>query len=521
MAYNFLPCDRDQALLMPPNLQDWLPENHLVWFVLDSVAELDLSPFYARYRADGWGRAAYEPAMMVTLLLYAYATGVRSSREIERRCSEDVAFRVITANRVVDHATICRFRGAHLDALGELFVSVLGLCSKAGMVRPEIVAIDGTKVAANASAKRNLTREQLEAYARQVFEEAERIDAREDELYGEGRGDEIPERLTDRATRIRWLRERLQQAEAERVDHDRHLAERAAKERELGRRLPGRKPKPKKIPPARVNTTDPDSRVQRTPSGFVQGYNGQLAVTPDQVIVAADLVADNNDTGQLQPMLAQAQANLEEVQPEATIGKVVADAGYFSEDNTVLDVGAELLIAPVKSRDLKDAVAARTEVSPPDPRADRRWEAEQAVAAWRASRRAEVMGAYLNRLVTAQEAAEALGLSRQRIYLLAWWMRKRGRLPEAKPPQRPPRPSARQVMLERFARPGALDTYRLRAQTVEPVFGQLKEARGLRRLLHRGLAACRSEFRMMAAAHNLRKMWVCRGPLPRLVPAPS
>lgn len=507
MAYNFLPTDRDQALLMPPDLREWLPPEHLVWFVIDSVTQIDLQAFLARYRADGWGRAAYDPAMMVTLLLYAYATGVRSARQIERRCSEDVAFRVITANQVVDHATICRFRTIHREALGELFVSVLGLCGEAGLVHPEVVAIDGTKIAANASQRRNLTREQLEDYARKVFEEAERIDAQEDQRYGERLGHEIPEHLVDQANRIQWLRERLKQTETEKAEHDRRRKERDAEA--------GRPPRHRKIPKATVNTTDPDSRVQRTPTGFQQGYNGQVMVTTDQVIVAADLVADNTDNAQLEPMLAQAHANLAEAQPEASIGTVVADAGYFSEDNVVLDVGPELLIAPVNSRGLAEAVTARTEPAVRNPRALKRWEVERALSTRRAARRAEIMQAYIDHLVTAAEAAEALGLTVQRIYMLKWWMTKRGHLPEAQPAQRPPRPQSRQVMLERFARPGALETYKLRAQTVEPVFGQLKEARGLRRMLHRGLGACRTEFRMMAAAHNLRKMWTLKGPFSR------
>ncbi len=154
MAQNFLPCDRDQELLLPPSLREWLPEDHLAWFVLDSVAELELGAFYAAYRADGHGAAAFDPQMMVALLVYAYAIGLRSSRGIERRCRDDVAFRVITANQVPDHATIARFRQRHERAIEGLFGSVLELCAEAGLVRAGLVAIDGTKVQANASASR-------------------------------------------------------------------------------------------------------------------------------------------------------------------------------------------------------------------------------------------------------------------------------------------------------------------------------------------------------------------------------
>jgi transposase len=151
MAFNFLPCDRDQPYLLPPSLTDWLPEDHLAFFLLDAVKEMDLHSFYVGYREDGWGAPAFEPAMMVSLLLYAYCIGERSSRRIERRCQEDIAFRVITANSAPDHSTIARFRQANEQALSACFTEVLRLCAAAGLVRVGVVALDGTKVEANAS----------------------------------------------------------------------------------------------------------------------------------------------------------------------------------------------------------------------------------------------------------------------------------------------------------------------------------------------------------------------------------
>ncbi len=171
---------------MPPDPRDWLPEGHLAWFVLASVDEMDLAAFYGSYRLDGWGRAAFEPSMMVALLLYAYARGERSSRVIERRCVEDVAYRVIAAQQTPDHATIARFRVRHETALAELFSEVLGLCRESGLVKVGLIAIDGTKVHANASHHSNLDYEQL---AREILKEAGEIDAAEDELYGQERGD--------------------------------------------------------------------------------------------------------------------------------------------------------------------------------------------------------------------------------------------------------------------------------------------------------------------------------------------
>jgi transposase len=212
MPQNFLECDREQVFLMPPDPRDWLPEGHLAWFVLASVEEMDLSVFYGSYRVDGWGRAAFEPSMMVSLLLYSYAMGERSSRGIERRCVEDVAYRVIAAQQKPDHATIARFRVRHEDALAELFGSVLGLCREAGLVKVGVVAIDGTKVHANASHHCNVDYEQL---AREILKEAGEIDAAEDKLYGEARGDELPEHLRTREGRRAALAEAKRKLERE------------------------------------------------------------------------------------------------------------------------------------------------------------------------------------------------------------------------------------------------------------------------------------------------------------------
>ena len=214
MAQNFIACDREQELLLPPSLREWLPEEHLAWFVLDAVAEMDLAAFHAGYRDDGWGRAAHDPAMMVALFVYAYAIGVRSSRAIERRCRDDVAFRVITANQAPDHATIARFRVRHEAAIADLFGEVLALCARSGLVRVGVVAVDGTKIAAAATHHATRSYEQI---AREILEDAARIDAAEDELFGEARGDELPEGLRTSGDRRKVLREAKQALDAERA----------------------------------------------------------------------------------------------------------------------------------------------------------------------------------------------------------------------------------------------------------------------------------------------------------------
>lgn len=333
MGQKFIAADREQVLLLPPDLREWLPADHLARFVIDAVEELDLAAFYARYRRDGWGRPAYDPALMVALMLYAYAKGVRSAREIERRCVEDVAFRVIAANLAPDHATIARFRADHEHALGELFGQVLGLCARAGLVRAGVVAVDSTKLAANASGLANRGYEQI---AREILDEAAAVDAAEDELYGERRGDELPPELADpktRRARLRELKRELEaEWEAERAAHQAMLERRAGHEARTGRRPPGRPPVERDMcgdPPGRVNVTDPDSRPVKTPRGFIQGYNAHAVAGDGQIIIAADVSTGTRDQGHLEAMIGAAAVELAGAGSDQTPAVVLADAGYW------------------------------------------------------------------------------------------------------------------------------------------------------------------------------------------------
>jgi transposase len=219
MAQNFIGCDRDQSFLLPPDVRDWLPEGHLAWFVLEAVAGMNLGEFYAAYRVDGVGRRAYDPAMLVALLLYGYSRGVRSARKLERACVEDVAFRMIAMMETPDHATIARFVARHESALAELFGQVLRLCSEAGLVRPGVVAIDGTRMAGNASGES--TRD-FEEIAREILAEAKATDEAEDELYGDERGDELPEQLRTREGRAEFFRQARERRAGE-TGEDRQL----------------------------------------------------------------------------------------------------------------------------------------------------------------------------------------------------------------------------------------------------------------------------------------------------------
>jgi transposase len=435
MPQNFLPCDRDQQLLLPPSLREWLPEGHLAWFVIDAVAELELQSFYADYRADGWGRAAHDPQMMVALLLYAYARGERSARLIERRCQEDVAYRVICAGQAPDHATIARFRARHEDALSGLFTQVLSLCAKAGLVKAGTIALDSTKLHAAASGQANMSYEQI---ARAILQDAARIDAEEDELYGSARGDELPPELADPQTRKERLRQAKRELDAEwqaaREAAEAHNARCAehAQARAAGTPRMGRRPRPRPVPEPpsrRINVTDPDSRSVKTPRGFLQGYSAQAAATEDQIVVAAEVVIGGQDQGQLEPMAAQVLEELGRAGVKDDLKTLLADAGYWNtaQINALRGRGIDALVAP-------DGQARR---GPP------------------VKKRSELAAELRARLDTDE-----------------------GRR-----------------------------LYGKRKAIIEPVFGQTKSNRGADRFLRRGKAACRSEWRLITATHNLLKLW--------------
>lgn len=332
---------------MPPDMAEWLPEGHLARFVIETVDELDLSAIYGYYRADGHGRPAHDPAMMVALVLYSYAVGVTSSRAIERRCVEDVAFRVITVNRQPDHATIARFLIRHQDALQGLFFEVLALCQRAGMVTVGRVAVDSTKLAANASPAQNRTLEALRDEAERIIEEAIETDRREDELYEDKRGDELPQELADPRTRKARIRELLEQARREAEAIEAEHAEIVARHQEhlatTGRRLRGRPPgsRPghkRRVKLARkVNLTDPDSALVHHRGMRMQGYAIQTAVNDHQIILATH-AHGGNDQGQLTPTIQKAEHTLQQLGIDDPIKEVVADGGYWS----IADVSALL-----------------------------------------------------------------------------------------------------------------------------------------------------------------------------------
>ena len=498
MTKTFRPWNPEQTLLLPPSPVDWLPENHLVFFLLDLAAELDLGEIHAFYRQkDPRGEKAYDPRMMVVLLLYAYCVGLPSSRKIEKACWEDAAFRVLTGNQQPDHSRISDFRRRHLVALAGLFVQVLRLCQKAGLVSLGQVALDGTKIRANASKHKAMSHErmlkserQLEAEMRALLRKAEIIDAQEDGEYGKGkRGDELPEELQRRSSRLEWIRkakaeleaeaaaakvrQREEQAEAAEQEAaeaeasgDEQVGKRAARRARGARKraddaqklaietaraaglespaltadrdplaMPNRQlptdaagdPKPS----AQRNFTDPDSHILKGSDGWIQGYNAQAAVDGDhQVIVAIGVSNQPSDAVHLLPMLGRIKANTGRL-PKA----LIADAGYCRTANL--------------------------------------------------------------------EACEEKGLEAY----ISTSRQQHGQRPRPSRGRAPRGLDARGRMNRKLRSKAGQAIYALRKTVVEPVFGQIKGARGLDRFRLRGLEKVDGEWALMATTHNLLKLF--------------
>ena len=446
----------DQGLLLPPSLHDWLPEGHLARFVADVIEELDLAAVYRSYEGDGRGLAAYQPSMMVRLLLYGYCQGVVSSRRIERATHEDVAFRYLSADTHPDHDTIAAFRKRHLEALAGLFAQALQLCQKAGLVKLGHVAIDGTKIKANASKHKamsyermNETEQRLRQEVEELLRRAEETDTAEDALYGKGkRGDELPEELARRESRLVKIREAkaaLEQEAKEKAARQRaaaeaKIAERREQEARTGKKASGHDPKvpdPEQAQPeakAQRNFTDPDSRIMvdgANKGSFIQAYNAQAAVDSQaQVIVAAEITQAANDSQQLVPLIGQVAAHMGR-KPEA----VSADAGYWSEAN-VTDEGVTGIDLHIATGRQKHGVPIETATGPPP--------------------------------------AEA---------------------------------SAQEAMRHKLRTEAGQAIYKMRKAIVEPVFGQIKERRGFRRFSFRGIDNVCAEWKLICLTHNLLKLF--------------
>jgi transposase len=460
MGKSFRSDDLNQSLLLAPSLHDWLPENHLARFMVDVVESLDLSAIHASYDAgDGGGQSAYAPAMMVRVLLYGYTTGIYSSRKLQARTFDDVAFRFLSADEHPDHSTLAEFRKRHLQALAGLFTQALQLCQKAGLVKLGHVAIDGSKLQANASKHKAMSYGRMGEAEKQLKDEidallkrAEAEDAAEDEKFGKGRsGDDLPAELARRESRLAKLQEAKraleaearQQAEEKKAAVEARIAERHQQQERTGKKIRGAEPKapdPDTETPkanAQRNFTDPESRIM--PSGsqkgaFVQGYNAQIAVDGQaQIIVAVDVIQQTTDNHQLAPMLEQTERNTG-AWPQAAS----ADSGYWNPQQVekIQGQGIDLHVATGKQK--HGETGQPVDGSPVD-------------------------------------AGEELSL--------------------------------RERMKKKLGSEAGRDVYRMRKAIVEPVFGQIKEWRGFRRFSLRGLDKVRGEWKLVCMTHNLLKLF--------------
>jgi transposase len=434
MAKTFRDWDIEQLMMFPPSVQDFVPKGHLAHFVRNTVLEsLDLSAILDCYSEER-GYPPYHPTMMTAVLLYAYCQGIYSSRRIAKACRERVDFMAVSGMQTPDFRTISDFRKRHLATLGDLFVQVLRLCQQAGLVKLGHVALDGTKVKANASKHKamsykrmNKAEAELEAIVSGWFKQAQATDAREDEEHGADlSGEELPDWVRDKQRRLEKIREARARLEAE----ARTQAAEKGEEKKSGG--PGR---PRKNEPgtpkdsAQSNFTDPQSRIMKGHDGFIQGYNAQAAVDADsQVIVAQGLTNNASDARQLAPMAAQIKENTKRQARELS-----ADAGYCSEDN----------LKDLKRRHIEGYIATGRQKH--------------------------------GGVKTAGERKVKLGT---RAY----------------------------AMWQKLRRGGRRSRYRLRKQTVEPVFGQIKQGRGFRQFLLRGIPKVSIEWSLICTAHNLLKL---------------
>ena len=434
MSKTFRPYEPDQIFLMPISMREWLPADHLAYFISDVVESLDLSAITKRYAGEERGYPPYHPGMMVKVLLYAYCIGVASSRKIEKRLCEDIAFRVLAANNTPDFRTISDFRKDHLRALAGLFLQVLKLCQKAGLVKLGHVALDGTKIKANASRHKAMSYKRmkeeetrLEAEIVELMKKAEAVDEEEDHRYGKDkRGDELPKEMAFRESRLKKIREAKEALE----EDAKREAEIAAASNKKHTGVPADK--------AQRNFTDPESHIMPAPGGkhFVQAYNAQAAVdSTHQVIVAAEVTNKPTDRGQAEPMMEVVKTNTGQLPRQMS-----ADAGYFSSDavTNLTTIGIDVYMPP-------DKIGHRA-VLPPAPR---------------------------------------------------------GRIPKNL--------SIADRMRRKLRTKKGKERYGLRKELPEPVFGQIKQARGFDQFLLRGSDKVSSEWKVICTGHNLLKLFRAHG----------
>ena len=480
MSKHFRPWKIDQTQLLPPAIEDFVPAGHLARFIVALARdELDLSEITGSY-TSALGQPPFDARLMVALLLYCYCNGIYSSRRIAKACRVRVDVMMIVALDPPDFRTISEFRKRHLKALSALFLQVLKLCEKAGLVKLGHVALDGTKIKANASKHRAMSYERMEKRAAELEAEvakwlssAEAADADEDQRHGPNKsGDEMPKWVADkkqRAEKIRAAKAELE-AEAKAAAEEKARAEAEAEEKRKaeGRKKPGKPAAPPSTDPdpkAQKNFTDPESRIMKSKDGFVQAYNAQAVVDREaQIIVAQDTTQEATDKHQLIPMTDAIESNLGR-KPE----QMSADAGYCSEANLMgleaRSIDGYVATGRAKDAPIEDAVTGRV---------------------------AAVADAAIGTPVEKNDVGSSDGISR----------------PEAAPARAEPAAIKTRVeaMREKIKAGGHESPYRFRKQLPEPVFGQIKQARGFRQFLMRGIENVRGEWSLVCTAHNLLKL---------------
>jgi transposase len=471
MSYNFIPYGVEQIYLLPPSILDWVSEEGLARFIYDTVTLLDeqgkVKEFYSGYAENGIGGKGYHPVMLLSVLLYGYCLGINSSRQLARALESDVNFRFLSGNQQPDFRTLSDFRKRFSESFQTLFIKILELCREVGLVKVGRVALDGTKIKANAAMKQNRTREGLEKEVKKILEEAERVDQEEDRQFGKDkRGDELPEGLRTSAERLARIREAQKRLEERAVEEERAQREkietRAKEEAETGKKKRGRKPKTAKEAvneERKANMTDPDSRILKTRTGLIQGYNAQAAVdTESQIIVGQLVTEEENDIRQLGPVLKAIEAQSGQKPDE-----VLADAGYSSEENLALETEETEFFIPNQ----KD---------------------------WKRRKKEKEAGNNSQGSISEAFVLEVSEIDSQN-------------LPSQE--QIPEKTSRKKRMAEKLKTERGKEAYRHRGKSIEPVFGQIKEtdSQGFSKFRLRGKKKVQGEWALACSVHNLLKLF--------------
>lgn len=443
MSRKFRDWRPDESWLFPPSPQDWLPEKHLVYFLLDVSQKIDTSGIVDDYESEKGGQPPFHPRMMLVLLLYAYSVGVFSSRKIMQRCETDVAFRIIVGEDIPDFRRIAEFRKRHLQHMQPLFLEVLVLCREAGLLNVGRLSLDGTKVKANASRHKAMSYdrmtsevERLQQEIDQLLAQADAADENDDDQFGDLRGDEIPDELARRETRLNKIEEaKAALEERAREKAAAHAAKMEAEGRDHRTHPDAAIPKPKD----QRNFTDPESKIMKTSNkGFDQCGNAQAVANAEQIIVCADVTDQANDSRQAQPMVDQTLANLDEVEVTDNVKAFTADAGYFSEDN-------------MESLDANERI--------------------------------------------------------DNVFIATGRQKHNEPVPSSPKGRPPNNLTAKQKMARRNRTKKGQKEYARRKAIIEPVFGQIKHCQGFRQFLLRGLENMQGEWKLVCLTHNLLKLF--------------